>query len=153
MPLTGTIEGGVTISSWWRSWSLTVGTGVLIWVSLVSLMLTLTMFILDTLTINIRIIYYSMMCLKRLSIAIWIQGQPERHQREPGKAHRLSLWGNVRQHISPKKTKKLQNGRFNTYHNQGRWRICQMKKMWMFSLCRMEDPDNEHWHCNTKSGR
>ena len=28
-----------------------------------------------------------------------------------------------------------------------------MKTTWMCSLCQMEDPDDEHWHCNAKLGR
>ena len=48
---------------------------------------------------------------------------------------------------------RLQNGRCTTYHKQGRHRICQVNTTWMCSLCHMEDLDDEHWHCNAKSGR
>ena len=29
----------------------------------------------------------------------------------------------------------------------------KMKTTWMCSLCHMEDPDDENWHCNAESGR
>ena len=47
----------------------------------------------------------------------------------------------------------LQYSRGNTYHRQGRCRICQMKTTWMFYICHRGDPDDNHWHCNIKSFR
>ena len=40
--------------------------------------------------------------------------------------------------------KRLQHGRCTPYHNQRRCRICQMKTIWISSLCNVEGPDDEH---------
>ena len=56
------------------------------------------------------------------------------------------------EHIFQKRKKiLLQYGRVTTFHKQGRCRICQMKTTWMFSICNIEYPDDNHWHCNVKS--
>ena len=71
-----------------------------------SLLLTLTKLIHNPSHMKRLIMHSSMIWLKRRSIMIWIQDQPGRHQRELGEAHRLSLSGNVLQHISSKHAKK-----------------------------------------------
>ena len=49
--------------------------------------------------------------------------------------------------------RRVQNGRCTTHHNKGRHRFFQMKTTRMCYICRVEDPDDEHWHCNAKLGR
>ena len=96
---------GMMISSWRRGWALVVGTGMLMWVSLVSLLLALTMLLHNPLPIKILLLCYSVLWLKIASITIWIHFEPDHHQRELVEAHHLSLSGNVWQHISSKYAK------------------------------------------------
>ena len=94
------------ISSWRRSLELTVGTGRLIWVSLVSLLLELTMLLHNPLPMKRLLVCSSVLWLKRVLIKILIHFQPDHHQIELAEAHRLYLSGNVWQHISSKHAKK-----------------------------------------------
>ena len=135
VPLTGTIEEGVMISSWRRSWTIIVGTNMLIWVSLVSILLTLTMLLLHI----YFLMYSSAFYLKRLSITILVQGQPDQHRRKLVGAHCLSLSGNVWNHISSRHEKRrVQNGIWNAYHKKARWVIWKMNKTWMWYLFHTE---------------
>ena len=63
--LTVTIEEGMMISSWRKIWEITVGNGVLIWVSVVYLFLTLTLLLHNPLPMNQLLVYSSAIFLKR----------------------------------------------------------------------------------------
>ena len=64
VPLAVTIEEDVMISGWIKSWSLTVGGNMSILVFLMSLLLKLTIFILNTLPMKILLVYSSVLWLK-----------------------------------------------------------------------------------------
>ena len=97
-----TIEEVVMISSFRRSWALTVGTNMLIWLSLVYLLFKLTMQQHNIWYMNIILMYSSMIFLKKLLIKICIRDQPYFHQQELVEAHCMSLLGHIWQHISSK---------------------------------------------------
>ena len=79
---------------------------MLILVSLVSLMFTLTMLLLNTFPMKRLFVFSSVLWLNGLLITIYIQVQTNLNKRELVEAHHMSLSENMHQHISYKNTKK-----------------------------------------------
>ena len=94
------------VSSWIRIWGLIVGISVLIWVSLVSLLLTLTTKQQNIWHMKILLMNYFVFWVNRLLIIIIIQGQPYYHCGDLGEAHHMSLPGHVWYHSSSKHARK-----------------------------------------------